>query len=185
MSQISIVHAVLSLYANITVNGDQKAIKQIVSSSFRVAKAASQSISDGPSRSSRALLKTDFEITRVKPETNFRIQGFLSIDSFSQYDTNLGLRTSTTLKFVPILACCSWLQISWQRISQIEHRVYRKKVGPLTPLLLVMYSIECTQVWSSARWLAFVTNAKGNCGRLQQDGSITRPFLNPTKPADN
>ena len=92
MSQISIVHAVLSLYANITVNGDQKAIKQIVSSSFRVAKAASQSISDGPSRSSRALLKTDFEITRVKPETNFRVQGFLSIDSFSQYDSNLGLR---------------------------------------------------------------------------------------------
>ena len=182
MSQISIVHAVLSLYANITVNGDQKAIKQIVSSSFRVAKAASQSISDGPSRSSRALLKTDFEITRVKPETNFRVQGFLSIDSFSQF----GVEVSTTLNFVPILACWSWLQISWQRISQIEHRVYRKKVGPLTPLLLVMYSVECTHwVWSSARWLAFVTNAKGNCGRLQQDGSITRPFLNPTKPADN
>ena len=93
-----------------------------------------------------------------------------------------GVEVSTTLNFVSILACWSWLQISWQRISQIEHRVYRKKAGPL---LLVIYSVECTQVWSSARWLAFVTNAKGNCGRLQQDGSITRPFLNPTKPADN
>ena len=51
MSQISIVHAVLSLYANITVNGDQKAITQIVSSPFQVPKADIQSISDGLSRS--------------------------------------------------------------------------------------------------------------------------------------
>ena len=184
MSQISIVHAVLSLYANITVNGDQKAITQIVSSSFRVAKAASQSISDGPSRSSRAAFEPCSKQI-LKSRDKFQGPGLLEHRFIQPIWHQFGVEVSTTLNFVSILACWSWLQISWQRISQIEHRVYRKKLGPLTPLLLVIYSVECTQVWSSARWLAFVTNAKGNCGRLQQDGSITRPFLNPTKPADN
>ena len=148
MSQISIVHAVLSLYANITVNGDQKAITQIVSSSFRVAKAASQSISDGPSRSSRAAFDPcSKQILKLRGWNLRQISGSRSSHRFIQPIWHqFGVEVSTTLNFVSILACWSWLQISWQRIGQIEHRVYRKKVGPL---LLVIYSVECTHwVWS-------------------------------------
>ena len=84
MSQISIVHAVLSLYANITVNGDQKAITQIVSSPFQVPKADIQSISDGLSRSRHRFSSGKWRLLKKINLAHF-CSGYIPYDDGSAY----------------------------------------------------------------------------------------------------
>ena len=84
MSQISIVHAVLSLYANITVNGDQKAITQIVSSPFQVPKADIQSISDGLSRSRHRFSSRKWRLLKKINLAHFG-SGYIPYDDGSAY----------------------------------------------------------------------------------------------------